>query len=737
MYCFYDGLEMGLSTNNEERLLTTLVPSPSSDYPIVVLMNFIDSPIMQRSEILFKSVLHINRTIVISIVALLNFMVLQSTAQTLPDTFNLKETIITGTYKELRRENFAIPVEIYTADYFKTNNVYNLQDAIRMISGLQANIDGGVDGAADIEINGMEGTYALVMLDGAPITGGTGNLYGLMGIPMSIIDRIEVIKGPSSTLYGTEAIAGVLNVITINPARGAKVAVDARLSSYLENSLDVAACFKEGKANGLFSASVYNMNYRWDFNKDNFMDIPLQNRVALFNKWSFRNKYQKSSSVFGRYLWEQRTGGEMQFKKSMRGTDERYAESIITNRVELMGNFILPIATADVNLMFGFSNHNSDATYGLTKFRNTERNGYLQMTYDYKIGKISDLLIGLVYRFNWYDDNLLTTQDTTDGKNRNKPIVNQFPALFLQDMIHFNENNEVLVGLRIEYNTYFTNVAFAPRFDYKWMDSKKKNEVRFGIGTGYRTPTAFIDDKYAFTSGRRIEVSENLKIETAYGTHIDYIRKVKTNKVQAMIESRLFYTFIQNMVEPEIDFDNNVVRYENENALGMNFGLNVMADLEFTIPLKLNVGVNVLGNFMFEKEDGEETWDIERPRNSPYLNAVFGIQYTFAKVGVTIDWSGLLNSPMRMNVQENDPRNEYSPWYTIQNVQCTKRFKKGVEIFAGINNIFNVRPPQPILRPNDPFGRNPNADGLVFDATYNYAPNQGIRGYFGIRYVLR
>jgi len=692
---------------------------------------------MQQIETHVKDVLPGNKAIACSIAMLLSLMCLKTTAQTLPDTFNLKETIITGTYKELRRENFAIPVEIYTADYLKTNNVYNLQDAIRMISGLQANIDGGVDGAADIEINGMEGTYALVMLDGAPITGGTGNLYGLMGIPISIIDRIEVIKGPASTLYGTEAVAGVLNVVTISPERGAKVAVDARLSSYLENSIDLTAAFKEGKANGLIGVSAYNMNYRWDFNKDNFMDMPLQNRVALFSKWSFRNKQQKLSNVFARYLWENRNGGEMQFTNKMRGTDERYGESIRTNRLELMGNFILPIPTADVNLMFGFSNHGSDATYGLTKFRNTERNGYLQMTYDNKVGKISDLLIGVAYRFNWYDDNLLTTQDTTEGKNRNKPIVNHFPALFIQDMIHFNENNEVLVGIRLEYNTYFTNVAFAPRFDYKWMDSRKRNEVRFGIGTGYRTPTAFIDDKYAFTSGRRIEVSEKLKIETAYGAHLDYIRKIRTDKVQAMVESRLFYTFIQNMVEPEIDFDENVVRYENENAFGMNFGLNLMADVEFTIPLKLNVGVNVLGNFMFEKEETENEWEIERPKNSPYLNAVFGIQYTFQKVGITLDWNGILNSPMRMNVQENDPRNEYSPWYTIQNIQCTKRFKKGVEIFAGINNLFNVRPPQPILRPNDPFNRNPGADGLVFDATYNYAPNQGIRGFFGIRYVLK
>lgn len=663
------------------------------------------------------------------------FLLLQTKAQlSLSDTLKLKEVVVTGTLKELRREDFAIPVEIYTKEYFKTNNVFNLQDAVRYISGLQANIDGAIDGAADIEINGLEGTYTLVLLDGAPITGGTGNLYGLMGIPMSMIERIEVIKGPASTLYGTEALAGVINIITINPEKAKKIAIDTRLTSYLETGIDATVAFKEGNANGLLGVSYFGMNKRWDFNKDNFTDIPLQNRLAFVNKWTFRNKVKKQSSVLARYIWEGRSGGEMQYNNNWYGSDSIYGENVKTNRFELVGNFLLPIEKANVSLMLGFSHHHADAAYGTNLFRHNEQNGYLQLIYDNKINKKSDFMVGIAYRFNRYDDNLLTTADTTNGKYLNAPIVNHYPAIFLQDMIHINENHEILAGLRLEYNTQFTGVAFAPRFDYKWMSNNKKNELRLGIGSGYRTPNAFIDNKYAFTSGRKIILDEKLKTETCYGFHTDYIRKYKTNKLNIFWESRLFYNFLFNMVELQINYIENTITYENENSYGMNFGLNTMVEMLFEKPVKFNLGVNLLGNYELEKEDGEDNFELNQLINSPILNATFGLQYQFKKAGVNIDWSGYLNSPMRMAIQENDPRGEYSPWYTIQNIQCTKFFKKGFELFLGVQNIFNVRPPEPILRPFDPFNKNVSVNGLVFDATYNYAPNQGARGFIGFRF---
>ena len=106
-----------------------------------------------------------------------------------------------------------------------------------------------------------------------------------------------------------------------------------------------------------------------------------------------------------------------------------------------------------------------------------------------------------------------------------------------------------------------------------------------------------------------------------------------------------------------------------------------------------------------------------------------------------IDYSGNLYGPMKLPLVENDFRPEYSDWYSIQNIQITKTFKRGWEVYGGIKNLLNFTPPAySILRPEDPFDKNvdspDNPNGYTFDPTYVYAANQGIRGFLGVRYSL-
>ena len=100
--------------------------------------------------------------------------------------------------------------------------------------------------------------------------------------------------------------------------------------------------------------------------------------------------------------------------------------------------------------------------------------------------------------------------------------------------------------------------------------------------------------------------------------------------------------------------------------------------------------------------------------------------------------SGRTQGPMRLPVLPNDYRPEYSPLYSLLNLQFTKKIKQQWELMIGIQNIFNFLPRDPIMRPFDPFDRmvndpvsNPN--GFTFDPSYNYAPMMGRRGVVGVR----
>jgi outer membrane receptor for ferrienterochelin and colicins len=92
-------------------------------------------------------------------------------------------------------------------------------------------------------------------------------------------------------------------------------------------------------------------------------------------------------------------------------------------------------------------------------------------------------------------------------------------------------------------------------------------------------------------------------------------------------------------------------------------------------------------------------------------------------------------------IQKNDYRPEYSPWFSLCNIQLTKKYSNGFEIYGGVKNIFNFVPEYSLIRAFDPFDKTAsdpvtNPMGYTFDTEYNYAPIQGVRGFLGVRYNL-
>ena len=121
---------------------------------------------------------------------------------------------------------------------------------------------------------------------------------------------------------------------------------------------------------------------------------------------------------------------------------------------------------------------------------------------------------------------------------------------------------------------------------------------------------------------------------------------------------------------------------------------------------------------------------------TPAFTGNWSVSVPLARWGLSIDYTGTVTSPMRLPVVPNDYRREYSPWFSIQNIQITKRFKGDWELYGGVKNLFNFIPEDPILRPFDPFDKRIDEDnpfGYTFDPNYNYAPMQGIRVFLGVR----
>jgi outer membrane receptor for ferrienterochelin and colicins len=117
---------------------------------------------------------------------------------------------------------------------------------------------------------------------------------------------------------------------------------------------------------------------------------------------------------------------------------------------------------------------------------------------------------------------------------------------------------------------------------------------------------------------------------------------------------------------------------------------------------------------------------------APKISGTYAISYSIDRIGLTFDLTGRLNGPMQLPVgpPDIDPRPGESPWFTIMNFQLGKSFTNGLELYGGVKNFLNFFPDNPLLEPDNPFGKN-------FDTSYNYASIQGIKGFAGMRYTLR
>lgn len=665
-----------------------------------------------------------------------------------PEPAALNEIVVTGTMKEVARTESPVLVEVYSAKFFKSNPTPAIFDALQNINGVRPQLNCNVCNTGDIHINGLEGPYTMVLIDGMPIVSGLSTVYGLNGIPQSLIERVEVVKGPASTLYGSEAVGGLINVITKKPTNAPLFSADVFGTSWGEVNTDVAGKFRVGKkAQSLIGINYFNYSLPIDKNDDGFTDVTLQNRLSLFNKWSFKRQKNRIFSLAGRYVFEDRWGGEMDWSEAFRGGDQVYGESIYTNRWEAFGIYQLPLEEK-VLFQFSANGHNQNSVYGNMPYIADQYIGFGQFTW-YKELKNHDLLVGAAMRYTYYDDNTPATASfDTLGMGENMPSVICLPGLFVQDEVMLNENNKLLLGLRYDYNSLHGNI-FTPRLNYKWNSPNKNNTIRLGFGNGYRVANVFTEDHAALTGSRQVEFLEELKPETSWNGNLNFVKKVYSKNGNFInLDATAFYTYFDNKIIADYEEDPNKIIYTNLDEYAVSKGMSLNIDATFKNGLKLMLG----GTYMdvYSVEDGIK---IEQLFAEDF-SGVWNVGYTIDKWDLAIDYTGNLYGPMRLPLlSPADPRDEFSPWWSIQNIQLTKTFNRGIEIYGGVKNLLNWTPnkgnPFIIARANDPFDKNVQFDangqaqrtadnpyGLTFDPTYVYGPNQGIRAFMGFRYTF-
>ncbi|WP_138431481.1 TonB-dependent receptor [Fodinibius saliphilus] len=640
-------------------------------------------------------------------------------------TEQLDEVVVTGTMRETFVKDSPVKVAVIKPQRLQQGKTSsNIMDLIDNVSGLSTQLNCGVCGTNAIRINGVEGPNTAVLIDGMPIMGALASVYGLNGISPSIIDQVEVIKGPQSTLYGTQALGGVVNIITKNPKNTPTFSVDAYTKSTKESNINLAASPQAGQLSGFISGNAVRMENYFDNNGDSFNDVAKRSRISLFGKGILKGKNGEQRLNFAtKYYNENRTGGVKAFSDDLRGSNQVYGESIYTERAELLTDYRPAGLNQQLRISGALTYHSQDSFYGPEHYDAEQGIIYGQVTWDQSLKDHFTLLTGLTARYQTYDDNTPATSNGTDKRF--------IPGVFTQGQFTY-DGLMLLGGLRLDHHDEHGFVT-APRLSVKYSTSNNTT-FRISGGTGFRVVNVFTEDHAALTGSREVVFAENLDPEQSRSItgSIKHILPFSGNPLTLGLDG--FFTRFSNKIIPDYDQDPNLIVYENLNGHSVTQGFSIEADQNFTaMPISYNMSFTLMD--VFTKENGQK----QSLTYAPDFTGSWGLTYWQRSWDLKASYTGNLVGPKRMpdNYVQNFGRDRWSPTYATHDFKVTKEFTNvnsknglGIETYISVENIFNYTQGSPLVDANNPFG-------AEFDTIYTWGPVIGRTFSIGARLNIR
>ena len=475
---------------------------------------------------------------------------------------SLNEVVITGTKTFKNQNDSPIMVNVLNSKTLNDVQACNLSDGLIFQTGLRVETNCQTCNYTQLRMNGLAGGYSQILINGRPIFSPLTGLYGLEQLPANMIERIEVVRGGGSSLYGSSAIGGTVNVITKVPKKNSY-----EINSYLQNinnktndkvlSANISLVSKN-KNSGL--SLFYNHRNRglYDHNNDNFSEIPeLNNNSIGINLFILPKKNQKLEINLSN-LNEFRFGGEMVNKQPhLTKQSEERIHDVWMGSLDYQLNFnnnssfiayfsfqntyrkhytgIFPDDSLEIK------NHILNPPYGTSKTRTIQ--GGIQINHEINkfFNGINTLTFGSEYVFDDVFDEIGAYNYMIDQSTKNL-------GLFLQSDWEISSSFTLLSGIRMDYHNLVDNIIYSPRSTllYKYNDN---TQFRLNYGTGFRAPQAFDTDLHiAFSGGgvSRVSLSPKLISEKSksFSASINYDKPMEKYIVGFTLEG--FYTHLNN-----------------------------------------------------------------------------------------------------------------------------------------------------------------------------------------------
>ncbi len=655
------------------------------------------------------------------------------------DHVQIDGVIVSATRSETTRRTSPTLVNVVGMDIYNKTNSSTVAQGLAFQPGVRVENNCQNCGFQQVRSNGLDGQYTQILIDSRPIFSSLAGVYGIEQLPANMVDRVEVMRGGGSALFGSSAIAGTVNIITKEPVRNSAsishTITSIGLSSAFHNTTDInASIVSEDNKLGLAVFGQNTLKDAWDANGDGFTELSkISGQTVGFRGYVKTGYYSKLTAEY-HHLEEFRRGGDhLDLPPHEAMIAEQTKHGINTGGLKF--DWFSKNQKHRLNVFASMQHINRESYYGA----GMDPNAYGETTdltwvagaqYIYKFAKClflpADLTVGLEYNEDYLKDNMWGYNRTTDQTVR-------IASAYAQNEWK-NERWGILIGGRLDKHNLIKGLIFSPRANFRYNPTENIN-LRASYSYGFRAPQAFDEDLHIDNVGgtvSMIRLAEDLRVEKSQSVSVSADLYHSWGNWQGNLLVEGFFIDLGDVFAlKEIGFDEKgILIKERYNESGARvFGGNFEGKIAWKDVFQLQMGITAQSSKYKEARSWAD--DVEATRKmfrTPDFHGYMTASYNPLKQ-LTLSLSGTYTGKMLVEHHAGMiAKNEtvQTPGFWDMGFKVAYEFKIyksfALQLNAGMQNIFNS------------FQRDFDS-GADRDSGYIYGPTLPRTAYFGIKLI--
>lgn len=652
------------------------------------------------------------------------------------DNVLLDGVVVSANRSETTRMMAPTLVNVVNMDTYDKVNATSLSQGLMFQPGVRVENNCQNCSYQQVRINGLDGPYTQILIDSRPIFSSLAGVYGIEQLPANMVDRVEVMRGGGSALFGSSAVAGTINIITREPVRNsASIAhtisnINGRAAFDHNTSLNASLVTDDN----MMGIAVFGQNRQkdgYDHDGDGFTELTGMNSQTLGMRGYLKTGIYSKVTAEYHHLQEFRRGGDnLQLPPHEAMIAEQVDHSINTGSLKY--DWYAPNEKHMVNAFVSVQHINRESYYGAGKDpdaygQTSDLTWVIGSQYVYKMDNCifmpANLTAGLEYNADHMNDNMWGYDRVTEQ------VIHIVSAYFQNEWR--NETWSFLVGGRLDKHNLIEGVIFSPRANLRYNPVRNVN-LRASYSYGFRAPQAFDEDLHIDNVGgivSMIRLADDLRVEKSQSLSLSADIYESWGEWQGNILAEGFYTDLSDVFAlTEIGVENGVLIKERRNESGARvFGCNLEGKIAYKNIWQLQAGLTLQKSLYKEAhawaEDVEATREMFR---TPGIYGYFVSSYNPIKQ-LMLSLSGTYTGSMLVEhhagyIDAN--RTERTPGFMDLNIKAAYDFNiyghVKLQLNAGVQNMFNAY-------------QNDFDQGADRDSGYIYGPSTPRCFYLGVK----